>query len=487
MVHVKKISKIYIYFFISLFGFIWAFYPGINIAFYSDDFMYRVYDVASSPYFYIVNKNPLHNYAYRPVEFILLWFTQAIAGNNTILQHCIQLVMHGITAFMIYYIVRQLKFSKLTAVLSSLYFLFSQSTVHAVLSNDTVSQQISTLFGYLSIYAIYKLLKSTSRDNYVRYFSLSLLFYTIAIFSKELAVGYLLFIVFLILMNSYKNKTIIYVFFVLFPFMLITMLYMFLRQSIGVSNGSIGSGGYDLHLGINNIVNFVIIIIQTAMPFSSADIFIHLKTKMLWQLIIPSIFTISVLIIPFYGFYKNKELKMLLILISMVVSVMGIAISMNHISELYVYQALPVFSFFFGYGISLILSNANNRKIKLLVYFWIFIIGIINVGACHSKADLMNRQGLKAQKMYCSLKEVLKNSEKNDNVILVNKSNETEYSIFYRSEFNTLQDGLYAIAFLNNRSDVKIKIISEKDLNNNDKNVNCYMLNNDYEIIQYPF
>lgn len=464
----------------------WAFFPGISGSYYSDDFCYRVHDAATSPIYFLFNKNPLHGSAYRPLEFITLWFTQAISGYDTTLQHSIQILLHLLITFLLYSISQKLGLSKRSSIIASLFMLFSQSSVSAVSSNDTISQLYGTLFGFLSIYILYKDFREESSKKQYHHIILSVLFYAIALFSKELSLGFLITIVSLISYFAIKHNKIKSNILKILPFILVTIFYLIFRSSLELSTGQFGSERYDLNIGFNLIKNTILLLVQAFIPFSSADIFIHIKNREFQNLILPILLTLSTIIVPLYGFIKEKRFKELLLLLFFYLSIMSAAIGLNHVSELYTYQVLPIFAIFIGSGYAMIYKNIQSKKIRQLLNIWITSIIIINISACHSKSNLLTIQGNQGINLHPQLKIIIDDHQINDTLYFVNKSYTPEYSIYYKREFNNMKSGLIALTVMNNKFGLQMIVIHKDDIDSTIKDFsNYYMLNDNDSIVSY--
>ncbi|MBI4087762.1 hypothetical protein HY418_00020, partial [Candidatus Kaiserbacteria bacterium] len=133
---------------------------GLAIPHYGDDFAVVLDSPASKIFYFFYNAHP--SGWYRPTEASFHAAAQTLFGPSTVPIHAASILSHALLSWLVYILMMRLGFRKPQALLGASFMLFSQANVHPVLSNDTLAQVWSALFGFLSIW----LLAQRSRLSY---------------------------------------------------------------------------------------------------------------------------------------------------------------------------------------------------------------------------------------------------------------------------------------------------------------------------------
>lgn len=442
---------------------------GLTIPYYGDDFKF-VFDIPSSKILYFfLHPNP-HAVWYRPIEASFLALVQTYFGLNTLPIHIVQLLLHILFAWMIFKAALVLGFSKLQAMCSSAYMVISQSNVLAVLSNDTFSQLLGTLFGCLALWFLFLSTQSSNApmtDQFVRhnrYFALSVIAFSVSIFSKESSLGFLLSIVIVVLFNMKKPSSFSFrkIFAAILPFLAVTLVYVALRSLIIKVEPA---DRYDIAIGLNILKNFGMLVFATVVPASTVSIVEGLAESRFLILVIIVGATLLFIGMALYGLGLSPGRER-----SLLVSALGLTsafpmILMKHVSELYTYNLIPFISILVGVGVGFLLRKLRAHKSKIaIIIIFVTVISMGHVLGIQTKAHLMKRNGDRASSLLVQIGSYLTRVPPNGKLFLINPPmNQTEYSVFLMKGFNVLSYGLHRINQMSGRKDFTVRIIEIRD------------------------
>ena len=455
-------------------GFI-IYFIGLNIQYYGDDFQFVHSSPSSKIFHHFVSAHPINVY-YRPIQNSYLALVQSIAGLNTIPVHLMQLFLHILLCSLVYKVVILLGFSRFQAAFGSLFMLVSQANVHAVLSNDTLSQVGGTLFGCLSLWFLYNFVEKGNKIEQKKsifiqkYFILSILIFFISLLFKETSIPFLLLILFVILLinreSNEKGKRVRKISLEFLPYFCIIIFYLVVRSLVVKSQLTYGTGYYDFYIGKNIIKNITLFIFQSFLPFSSAAVFTLIKSSSLINLLLIVAATFIVFFLTIYGMWHSGKKGILVIVGVFAVICLFPAAFMNHISELYLYNSMPFISILIGVGFGCFFEKAKKNKISnrflIVIIYAVFISHIISV---NSKALLMKKNGRQATELITQIKEFSGKIPANGTLLLINSDENTlRYSVFILNEFNVLLTGTHILNKVTNRNDFNVKIIYENEM-----------------------
>lgn len=463
-----------------------CFGAGLEGALFGDDFLYLLRDAAPSPLWFFSNANPLHIYAYRPLEFAFIWITQEWSPDSTLMLHSSQLALHLIAGGMIVWVLRNLGYERRVSVLAGLFLLVSQGTVHAVMSGDTISQQFSAVFGCASLFGLHRSVTVVESSQRIRYQALSSAFFLLSLLGKEVGMSILatmgLYLGYRLLAKKIGFRSVVAAF---VPLVLVAVFYMAVRRSMGLPSGQFGARPIDFNLGVNLFVNPILALVQAAMPFSSVDVFLALKGKLLGQIALACAGVGVVLGLPLLGFFWSGRLRQVVELAGLFFSSICVVFLMNHISELYVYSALPFFAAFFAIGINHLRQMLTGR---LRFGLYALVIGIVsaNIFACRSKVAMMVELGDRAARLRPQVERVLTEAPLNARIVFVNPISEIRYSVYRQEGFTTLSELPHAYKILKNREDLDVAIVGYSDQGvEPTEGVSYYTYDRDLKLVPY--
>lgn len=448
-----------------------AYSPSISGNYFADDFGFKFHDL---------NLNiktvfsPIHVYAYRPLEVLFLAIMQKTYGENTIPIHFSFLLLNLLFSASIMLWMLKKGYSNYSSFLAFSIMALSQANSHAVSSLDTFSQISSTFLGYfsLSLFITY-----ISGETYIRYYQYagSFIILIIALLCKESAMSFIVIYSILVVIYIFKhcnhdNKKALSLLISLTPFILSLFVFMFLRKHFNLVPAEFGSERYNIGTGLNVFKNFLKAIFQSVQPHSSVDLYLNMKNNQLTTPIIASLFSIMIILITITGILKNKRYTISNAIILFLPISMFPTILLNHISELYVYNMVPLIAILIGIGIGTLYENLTNKLLKALILCFISIFSIWNAISVFSKSKLINQNGIEAEQILNKIQPYYSCIPHNGKLILINPeiSDKTEYSIYKRTGFRLIEDGEVEIKRRSKRNDFDIIIKDHKILDSID-------------------
>ena len=331
-----------------------VYFSGLTIQYYSDDLQFVFNPLPSNILYYFFQKNPANTLAYRPIQASLMILVQRFFSMYTLPIHLLSITVHIIMTWLIYIIMIKLQFSRLSAILGSVFMAVSQANVLAVLSNDTLSQILGTFFGCLCVWLMYRAYVShTGPREYInlKFFFASMALFGFSVFSKETSISFLLSILLIIILGNYLSirgnilikRTII----TIIPFCVLYIFYFVVRSLVVDVNPSFGPERYQFNIGINIINNLVQYFFSAFNTASTVVGYTAIKSGDIITFLIIAITTISFVTIVAYGLLISNRHTIIIILISLAIIGSFPVVLLNHIGELYVYNSMP-FSFDFS-------------------------------------------------------------------------------------------------------------------------------------------
>ncbi len=450
----------------------------LPIQYFGDDFG-LVFDKPWDKLWYFFNHKAPHGNFYRPIEASLLAFVQTFWGLNTYPIHFFQIFMHSLLCGLVYWAMLYLGFSRKKAIIGSFFLVVSQANVIAVLSNDTVSQVMGTLFGCTSVFLVYYTLREGTIQSLAPFklftqggtYWLSVLALTIALFSKESSMAFIVLILGMVTYFQLKEQRSFASFrtvcVVSLPYLSVTLGYLILRSQVVTTPPSLGSGAYNFHVGLNVIENFGRFIFASATPISTATIFSAWNEGNVLLVIAAILATMVFLLLLPVLLWKNAKWEILVGVLGCGIIALFPMVFLNHVSELHVYNALPFFSILFGVAVGSLIEKYWSTKFArgaIGIVLPIFIIS--HIVAVNSKALLMKGNGERAQELLLQIDSFAKLVPPGGRMCFVNPpTNGARYSIFHMKGFDVIKaDGRRRIHQLAGRKDFSVKIVDQSSM-----------------------
>lgn len=445
-------------------GLYWA---GLRAGYFSDDLLF------------FFNKPPQHLYeyfaihgaapqAYRPLEAILLTAIQQHFHFNTLPIHLCSLACHAAMVCVVLAASRQLAMSGAERALAWIFALVAQVGAPAVLGNDCFSQVGSALFGALSAWFLYRGWMPGNEAGTVGISSKwvwgSAAAYATSLFLKETGLGFLLAALTISALIAYRErgwagrfkKAVV----LSIPFGAATVVYWLARLHAG---GAVSkSGSYQVRVGFNVIRNLAEFALAAFGPFSTVDGAIAFSMRHVPELLLQMAGFCFVAIVIAGGAYRSRRWAVCGVLAALAVASLFPAYLLTHVSELYLYNAIPFLALLFG--ISLGSLWTEGRWLRATAVVCATLLFCADIGADVEKAKMMARNGERAAAIYAQIEQYLPSLPRNGEVFLVNPATrDPEYSVFLLRGLDVVEIGTWRIGPIFGRPDVRVEIMEERD------------------------
>jgi hypothetical protein len=450
-----------------------AYYPGLRIGYYSDDFAYYFDPPAPGPLYFFTHKNP-GGTMYRPLQSGFLAMVQNRWGVETLPIHLATLLFHILLSWLVALTVVRLGYPRLHAMIGSTFILLAQINTYAMLSNDTLSQIAGVFFGCLAGWLLYfpgrhagnAAERSPRRASPLHYLC-GLLSFAVSLLLKETSTAYLgIAGVALLAANIEQHprgRALLRTTVQLLPFLLVVVAYMVVRSGLVDASPHFGDERYDLNLGLNIPKNIALFLVASSTAVSSVTSFVAMRQRNL-----PVIAAVVATILLFAGLLcrglwkRRNDVPVRVLLILYFLGFLP-AILFNRVSEHYIYNSLPFLAALVGIALGeLWRASSGSRRIALGVS--IALLLLLHVGSIESKTALMRANGERAAALLEQLRPIAMAAPANGTIHLVNPPNETvEYSIYIMNDFNILEAGFPGVQWYLGRRDLRIDIREASD------------------------
>jgi hypothetical protein len=450
--------------------------PGLNGAYYADDFI-LVFDSPGSQLFtYFTTRLP--NMFYRPLQGFFLALVQGSVGLDTIPIHVTQLLLHCLLCGLLYLHALESGMPRPGALFGSFFMLFSQANVLAVANCDTLSQVLGTLAGCLALYVLdpHRIQGSCppgglhGETHAKRAYITALLLYVVSLLSKESSVAFLPLLLFLYVISVVREgdraermrRTLLGA----TPFVLVTIAYVVMRDLAGSKEVAFGVERYDIRLGLNVPRNLVMLFFASTAPFSSVDVFQSFQLRDAGEILLFGLGTLLVTGFVVYGIVRGRRRGVAVFWIASAIVTLVPVVPLNHVSELYTYNAMPFVALLFGLAFGTHLALAAGRKRRKLVVWGAALILLVGLGVfARQKIMMVKRNGEEATRLLKVVTKYVEMVPKNGELLLVNPpSDRPEYSVFAMNGFSVLDYAEQRIRRITNRPDISIQIVNSEEV-----------------------
>jgi len=429
-------------------GFI-VYASGFTIRYYGDDF-FLFYEYVDW----------WHAGRYRPATSIVVETIQGVFGLNPVPLHVLQLLLHISLSYLVFQAARMIGLSRAQAVVASLFMLISQANAFALLSNCTLSQVGGTVFGYFSIW-----LACVAFTNYRgTVFALGLLSFAVALFFKESSAAFIALLPLAFLASSWgscskRSYLLSRAALHSAAYVAVLLVYLVMRHASPVLPITVGTGSrYDLHFGLNIIKNAALLSLAAVTPVSTVTIYelwSESRAELLGIALIAIALCMALIVVGLFRVSKR---------LSIVLSVFaGLSVAplllLNHVSELYVYNAMPPVSLLIGAGVGRLISD-HRIGIKAISAFASIMILTCHVVAIQQKAQLMRANGDRADAMLAQIVAHASVAPYGAIVRLENRPGDRGYSIFVmREDFGVVEHAGPVIRGRAQRPDITVQFV----------------------------
>jgi hypothetical protein len=421
------------------------YWHALRIPYFGDDFQWFFPNPSDMLFGNFFHHAPDNNW-YRPLQSMVLAFIQILWGADTLPIRIVHLLLQASMGVLIFRVLQYWKVSFVSSLIAVLYFAVSQAATFAVICNDTSSQMMGSLFGALTMWNLYIGMKQVQAREPLRNsrVALCLLTFLLSLVSKETSAGLCLGVFTLILVMEPRSEgnriQFVKVAKRVLPFVLIGLLYVVMRFSAGAEMPSYGgNSNYELHIGLNILKNFGLFAFQSVLPFSSALLAHQLYDRNILALI--GIVGVSAILGTawIYGIWRSPQRRLIFAILGFALFAVTPAIFLNHVSEVYLYNALPYVVIAFGFAVEYYwMQSAQAVKISFSALLAIAFVANI-VGAVQKTAALAEESS-RSQVIMDQLYPIIPKLPNNGRLYLINPvTHEFEYSVFAMKGLNVVK------------------------------------------------
>jgi len=451
-----------------------VYWPGLNAPYFADDYQF-VFDKPASKIFYYFTHPNKENGFYRPLQASFLAAVQAYFGMQTWPVHLTQLSLHTLLACFVYIAIKELGFSRLQAAVGAAFMLLSQINVHAVSSNDTLSQLGGTFFGTLSLWLLYCSYKTVDgrlqqrRINY-GYYTAAVLAIVLSLFSKESSISFPLMAAIIIMLANKKisdrTPLIRRIIIDLFPYVSSVGIYLLVRSVAADIQPAFGSDSYYFHAGFNIVRNLAMFVFALFVPVSTVEVFSAFERGSFIYLGIADIGTAAFFVLVVSGLWCEAQSGIVILIAIFALLGLFPMVFMNHVSELYAYNSMPFVSALVGISLGRLWTTMGTRPGMVLAAVMFCILTAGHLAAVRSKVALMKDNGCKTVSLMRQIKPFVNAMPLNGRLWLSNPLHAgLEYSVFCMPGFKVLNCALHT-PHLWHRPDLEMHIIPAGEAGN---------------------
>jgi len=440
--------------------------PAIDAPYFDDDFQFVFETPALNPVHYFMHGNA-HNNFYRPIQSAFLAAVQSVWGLTTTPVHLVQIVLHASLAMLVFTAMLGLGFRRRDGIVASLLVATSQTAVMAVSSNDTLSQLLGVLAGYLAVWTFYRFARDHRSSTGLgdRRYLAGMGWLAISFFSKETSAAFVLLgpLALLAGMGGIRDGAQSVRVFATraAPLVILLAVYIAIRAAVASATPEIGEGRYGIALGPNIIKNIGLLWVTATIPFSSMDMFAAVSTGDRATLGMFGLVYAAFAAIVVAGLWRYRRDARLWWLFAVALVSVSSIVPINHVSELYSYQLLPAAAAIVALGLGA-LGDAARRNRPTRVAWIIVVVAVIasNAIAAYTKTRMINESGQRAAVLLEAVVPHARDLAPGGELVLVNpESDAVEYSMFRFSGFNYLRHTDFYIARLAGRDDITVRIV----------------------------
>lgn len=396
-----------------------AIYGGhLDAPYYADDFQLYVPITPLDGLDHFIEPSP-HNNFYRPLQNIVLGAVQHAEGMDPALVHGTQLVLHGILAAMTFVAGRRLGLGSAGAGVAALFVAVAQANVAAVLGGDTLSQVAGTVFGYAGLWGTHEALgAATTERRRMGGLGLAALALLAALLFKETGAAFLLLAGARLAgpeLAGLRSRTgwarpAGRLARRLAPFVVVGLVYAALRaQAVGLFGG-VGGGRYGLRLGANLARNAALLAGALGTVAPTSALFGWLQAGA-WGAVAAAGAAAAAAWAPVaVGIVRSRQRRWAAAVGAVAAGSLIPTYALGHVSELYVYAAVPALALLVGHGAASAWAAAGaaasgRRLLRAGVALATAGLLLGNAAAAGYKASEMEQTGRRAQALLATAVE----------------------------------------------------------------------------------
>lgn len=441
------------------------YWPGLRAGYFSDDLLFFFSSPPQHLWDYFAMRGAAAQ-AYRPLEAIILTWVQQRFRFETLPIHLLSLSAHAGLCCVTWAAAQRLGFRPVERWLACTFMLVAQVGAPAVLGNDTLSQSASAFLGTLSaLFLGFVWLERRGPPSLAlsnKWLTASVLSYAGSLFFKETGLGFLLVAAILICAIAFRDpawslraKT---AFLLSIPYGAVTLVYLVARLHAG---GAVSqSGSYRIQIGLNVLRNILEFSLAAFGPMSTVDGAVAVAMRRSPALVFDALGCMLIVAILLVGIIVSGRRTLALWLLVLALASLFPAYLLTHVSELYLYNAIPFLALVMGMAFGELWYRTRPWKAGVAVCAGLLICG--EIYADREKAHLMALNGKRASAIYAGIDRFLPILPPYSRIFLVNPPHRIpEYSVFLLKGFDVVDLGNLQIGPIFGRPDVRVQLIEE--------------------------
>jgi hypothetical protein len=318
----------------------------------------------------------------------------------------------------------------------------SQANAMAVLGLDTLSQVMTVMFGLGAVALLMKPAWAPVWQPGPLRLAAALALYLLALFSKESAVGFLPVLLLILWTDAgpAARATGPRTFAITLALLVLTAGFLALRSHAGAPSPEFGGERYDLRLGANLFANAGLGLLALALPGSTLWL-VEATQQARWALAgLLAAGAVAVGAAVVTALWRAARRPQAARWIACGGLVMAPILPLNHVSELYAYQAMPFMAVAFGIAVATGWELLGRRGPRMALAVALALLGTLHVSAVREKLRLAVANGERAARLLASIEPWVARVPAGGTLALVTPDSLPKgYSVFHLSGYAPLR------------------------------------------------
>lgn len=452
---------------------LFVYLPAFDCPYFADDFQYAsIGDRSALAHFSAPYE---HNSFYRPFQFAVMSLCQRVCGVHTWPLRLMHYLLHSVLAALVYAAVRGAGSSRLGAMMSLSFVLLAQGAAHAIASNDTFSQILSTTAGFGALLVTLRMVREGRGERGIaplgsgfwRRLVLLALLWAACLWSKEGGVGLVVLSGLLLVAGGAVGRmrperlgpavTVL---------ICIALGYWFARGNGSTVAIELGADRHQIVVGAVTLKNVAMMLAAALTPFSTTATYSAAIARDIPVLIAAGALSLAatgVGLSAVLGRARSSRLLSLGALVAALAACFPYALQ-NRVSELYSYNCLPFIAMMLGLGAAGTLRDRRPRFRRAAGAVLVAGILLANGLSAHLKSALVAVSGRTARTILTELVAYVQKLPDGALVLLVETRDSPSYSVFTMAPFELIGPSAERhVLEMAAREDVDLRWVSESE------------------------
>jgi hypothetical protein len=426
-----------------------VYWPARHGPSFGDDFMWIFPGWPVDPVYFFTHLG-YDPHSYRPLQSFMLALIQRHFGWEAWPIHLLAFVLHACLCGLIFIAARRLRFSLMHAGIATAFAMLWQFASSAVVRYDSFSQLGVALFGASSVFVLWSAHLSASRGRRMAFMAGSLLFSAIAMLFKETGAAFLVVNILCMIFWNGNSKRVRLVALVA-AYIVMIAAYFALRSQVHALRPA------DVYyFGRNITQNIGVLVVSAVATVSSVTTATAVHNRDVPVLLIIILLSALSVVLTVAGIRKSGRGSLAGCLLVLAFVALVPVMPLPHVSELYLYNAMPFLALTFGLAMGTLIDQRCWRTPAAgFVMLWL----ALNAQAVHSNAEMVADNGRRAMKVMDVIQHVLPTVPHNGRILLVHSPARLDYSIFLADGFGVMDVGAFRVGELLGRPDVEVQLV----------------------------